>query len=136
MPKRGVPPVCILISDGECSDPMSAYDGAISDLLKLPWGAKAVRLAIGIKDEHHGYNREELLKFVSHKEIGVFEADTPEKLIGYVRWASTQATKAASSGRTATQAGGTEGESVHIPASVPDHIVDVPIGNVTANVPF
>ena len=70
MPQRGVPPVCILVSDGHCTNTESEYKRAINSLTRLPWGAKAVRLAIGMGEEGE-YNEEELLYFVSHKEIGV-----------------------------------------------------------------
>src|SRR5512136_3242129 len=48
MPRRGLPPVCILVSDGFCTDPREEYDTAIAELAKIPWGVKAVRLAIAI----------------------------------------------------------------------------------------
>ena len=41
MPRRGLPPVCILISDGFCTDPQEEYDAAIAELGKIPWGIKA-----------------------------------------------------------------------------------------------
>jgi uncharacterized protein YegL len=80
MPRRGYPPVCILISDGFCTDPVEEYDSAISELLALPWGNRAVRLAIAVGDPAQ-YNEHELLKFVSHREIGVLKADTPQNVI-------------------------------------------------------
>lgn len=98
MPRRGLPPVCILLSDGYCTDPSEEYDAAIAALVNLPWGKRAVRLAIGIGDSAN-YDEGELLKFVSHAEIGVLKADTPEKLVDYIRWASVAATVSASMGR-------------------------------------
>jgi uncharacterized protein YegL len=100
MPRRGLPPVCILVSDGYCTDPAAEYDAAIAELLKQPWGLKAVRLAIGISDGDSSYDEEQLLKFVSHPEVGVLHADTPQKLVQYIRWASVVASVGASLGRS------------------------------------
>jgi uncharacterized protein YegL len=103
MPPRGVPPVCILVSDGFCTDPPQEYDGSLSDLSKLPWGKKSVRLAIAIGDESE-YDEEELLKFVSHKEIGVLKAHTVQQLINYIKWASTTAVAASSQSKSKDKA--------------------------------
>jgi uncharacterized protein YegL len=103
MPRRGYPPVCILVSDGFCTDPAGQYDDAIRGLLQLPWALKAVRLAIAIGDESD-YDEAELLKFVSHPEVGVLKADTPQKLVGHIRWASVAASAGVSQGKS--RAGG------------------------------
>ena len=95
MPKRGYPPVMILMSDGFCTDSPGEYDTAIKELLDLPWGKKSVRLAIGIGAET-GYDENELLKFVSHPEIGVLKANTPEQLINFICWASVAASVSSS----------------------------------------
>ena len=99
MPRRGLPPVCILISDGFCTDPREEYDRAITDLGKIPWGVKAVRLAIAIGDESD-YNETELLKFVNQDQIGLLKAHSPEELVSYIKWASVSASVASSRGRS------------------------------------
>lgn len=104
MPRRGYPPVCILVSDGFCTDPRDDYDRAIAEVLQLPWGKKAVRLAIAIGNESD-YDEKELLKFVSHAEIGVLKADTPQKLVTYIKWASVTASVGVSQGKSKTGAG-------------------------------
>ncbi|WP_217596436.1 VWA domain-containing protein [Cohnella sp. GbtcB17] len=101
MSRRGYPPVCILLSDGFCTDPVEEYEAAIQQLNSLPWGRKAVRLVIAIGNESE-YDEEQLLKFVSHKEIGVLHADTPEKLTEYIKWASVSASVGASVGKSNT----------------------------------
>lgn len=98
MPRRGFPPVCILISDGHCTDSEADYDLAIKRLTEIPWGMKAVRLAIGVGDD---YSTEELLKFVSHKDVGVLDARTADQLIQYIKWASIAASISASAGKSA-----------------------------------
>lgn len=99
MPRRGLPPVCILVSDGFCTDPREEYDSAIADLAKIPWGVKAVRLAIAIGDESD-YNETELLKFVNQDQIGLLKAHSPEELVSYIKWASVSASVASSRGRS------------------------------------
>jgi uncharacterized protein YegL len=117
MPRRGLPPVCILISDGFCTDPSEEYDAAIAELNKLPWGIKAVRLAIAIGDESD-YNETELLKFVNQKAVGLLKAHTPEELLGYIKWASVSASVASSRGRS-RETGMSEDSNVAIEAPPP-----------------
>jgi uncharacterized protein YegL len=118
MPRHGCPPVCILISDGYCTDREGEYDAAIADLLKHPWGRKAVRLAIGVGDESN-YDEDELLKFVSHPEIGVLKADTPGKLVHYIIWASVAATVGASVGKSKMGGARPDDPNVALPAPEP-----------------
>jgi uncharacterized protein YegL len=99
MPRRGLPPVCILISDGFCTDPREDYENAIAELGKIPWGVKAVRLAIAIGDESD-YNETELLRFVNQEQIGLLKAHSPEELVTYIKWASVSASVASSRGRS------------------------------------
>ncbi|MFZ0005219.1 MAG: vWA domain-containing protein [Methanoregula sp.] len=99
MPRRGLPPVCILISDGFCTDPQEEYDAAIAELGKIPWGIKAVRLAIAIGDESD-YNAPELIKFTNQESVGLIRAHSPEELVAYIKWASVSASVASSRGRS------------------------------------
>jgi uncharacterized protein YegL len=128
MPRHGCPPVCILISDGACTDPEGAYEAAVADLVKLPWGRRAVRLAIGVGDDSD-YDEDELLKFVSHREIGVLKADSPGKLVHYIVWASVAASVGASVGKSRMGASGAEETNVAIPSPEPlpaaSHHLDV-----------
>lgn len=114
MPKRGFPPVCILVSDGFCTDIDSEYNAAIKELLDLPWGKKAVRLAIAIGDES-GYDEKQLLKFVSHPEIGVLKAHTPEQLINYIIWASVSASVSSSVNRSSGGGKGSQNVIINPP---------------------
>ena len=99
MPHKGYPPVCILVSDGYCTDSQEEYDSAIFQLNAIPWGKKAVRLAIAIGSESD-YDEKELLKFVNHPEVGVLKADNPQMLINYIKWASVSASLGASQGKS------------------------------------
>lgn len=99
MPRRGYPPVCILISDGFCTDGEEEYDGAIALLDAIPWGKKAVRLSIGVGDAGD-YDENELLKFSNHPEVGLLKAQNAAALVQYIKWASTAAALGASIGKS------------------------------------
>jgi uncharacterized protein YegL len=91
MGRRAFPPVYILLSDGYCTDTDEKYDAAINKLNSIPWGRKAVRLVIAIGNEGD-YDEDQLLKFTNHKEdAGILKASNPERLVGYIKWASTTA---------------------------------------------
>lgn len=91
MTERGLPPVLILISDGQPTDDISK---GLQAIMEQQWGKKAVRLAIAIgKDADHDV----LQKFIGHAEIKPFQADKPEELTRYIKVASTVAIKLASS---------------------------------------
>lgn len=102
MGTRNVPPVCILISDGYCTSGDSEYKSAIEKLDSIPWGKKAVRLSIGIKDTNYGYNKDELDMFISpylkdiENAVETLHADNPKKLLNYIKTASTTASVGAS----------------------------------------
>jgi uncharacterized protein YegL len=84
MGQRNLPPVIILMSDGEATDD---YEGGISALLSIPWGKKSVRIAIAIGNDA---NIAELSKFCSNpKENPPLVADRASDLIRYIKWAST-----------------------------------------------
>ncbi|WP_042013884.1 vWA domain-containing protein [Aeromonas fluvialis] len=98
---RNVPPVCILLSDGYCTDEPDHYQAAIQALDNSPWGKKAVRISIGIGQSDIDYNKEELDQFISpylRKEgnVETLQADSPRKLVHFIRTASTVATTSAS----------------------------------------
>ena len=99
MPKRGVPPVMVLISDGGNTDG-TAYEDAIDLLNKEPWGAKAIRLSIGIGDR---FDRKQLEKFTNHPEVGVLEAKNAVDLANCIKYATV--TASISAGRSVTDSG-------------------------------
>ena len=81
--------------------------------MALPWGKKAVRLSIGIGEGDGDYDEAGLLKFVSHPEVGVLKADSPQRLVQFIKWASINASIGASAGRG--QAGAAGGANVMLP---------------------
>lgn len=131
MPQRGLPPVCVLISDGYCTDPTSDYQQAIRRLLSLPWGKRTVRLAIGIGQPGVDYDEASLKEFISHEEIGVLPATSPEKLTHYLKWASVSATMAASN--PASNLGDVAGDNPHTTLNPPPPLEDDPFGAATSD---
>jgi uncharacterized protein YegL len=91
MSDRALPPVLVLISDGQ---PTDDFDAGLKTLLEQPWGKKAVRIAIAIgQDADH----EVLQKFIGHSELKPLAANSPEALVRHIKWASTAVLKSASS---------------------------------------
>ncbi len=83
MSDRALPPVLVLISDGQ---PTDDYIGGLKKLLHQPWGQKAVRIAIGIgKDADMGI----LQQFISKGVGEPLVANNAEALTRYIKWAST-----------------------------------------------
>jgi uncharacterized protein YegL len=91
MPRKGFPPVMVLLSDGDNTDG-AAYEKAIAQLNNEPWGRKAIRIAIGIGN---GYNRAQLEKFTNRPDIGVLEAKNTVDLANYVQFAIVTASLSA-----------------------------------------
>ena len=60
MPDRALPPVLVLVSDGQ---PTDDFQGGLRELLGKPWGGKAIRMAIAIGRDA---DQEVLQKFINH----------------------------------------------------------------------
>jgi uncharacterized protein YegL len=93
MPQRALSPVVVLLSDGR---PTDDYEIALRDLLRLPWGQHAVRLAVAIGRDA---DRDVLRQFIADPAVSPLEANSPEALARQMRWVSTVALDAASSPR-------------------------------------
>jgi uncharacterized protein YegL len=91
MTERGLPPVLILISDGQPTDDITK---GLQAIMEQQWGRKAVRLAIAIGED---VDLDVLQKFIGHPEIKPLQANNPEALTRYVKWASTAVLKSVSS---------------------------------------
>ena len=84
MPDRALPPVLVLLSDGQ---PTDDYKVGLVKLLSLPWGKKSVRVAISIGDDAIINMLEE---FTGNKEL-VLNAKNSTDLVNMIKWASTLA---------------------------------------------
>jgi uncharacterized protein YegL len=91
MPPRALPPVLVLLSDGQ---PTDNFDRGLKSLFDQPWGKKAVRIAIAIGDDA---DQEILQRFIGHPEFKPLQANNAESLVRYIKWASTEVLKSASS---------------------------------------
>jgi uncharacterized protein YegL len=113
MTDRALPPVLVLISDGQ---PTDDFTGGLQALMNEPWGRKAVRIAIAIGED---VDQEVLKRFIGNPELKPLQANNPEALIKYIRWVSTAVLKSASSPASQTMAASVAGLNVPIPA-MPD----------------
>jgi uncharacterized protein YegL len=113
MTDRALPPVLVLISDGQ---PTDDFAGGLLALMNEPWGRKAVRIAIAIGEDA---DQEVLKRFIGNPELRPLQANNPEALIKYIRWVSTAVLKSASSPASQTLAASVAGLNVPIPA-MPD----------------
>lgn len=112
MADRALPPVLVLITDGQ---PTDDFAGGLKELMNQPWGQRAVRIAIGIG---HDVNYDVLQKFIGNPEIKPLQANSPEALVNYIHWASTIPLKAASNPPSVPQKGGPQGNVV-VPSPPP-----------------
>lgn len=91
MPPRALPPVLVLVSDGQ---PTDKFDAGLQALMEQPWGKKAVRIAIAIGEDA---DLTVLQRFIGHPEFKPLQANNAESLVRFIRWASTEVLKSASS---------------------------------------
>jgi uncharacterized protein YegL len=113
MSDRALPPVLVLISDGQ---PTDDYAGGIKALMAEPWGKKAVRIAIAIGEDA---DQEVLRKFIGNPELKPLQANNPEALIKYINWVSTAVLRSASAPPSQTFDNSTPSTNVPIPV-IPD----------------
>ena len=84
MTDRALPPVLVLLSNGQ---PTDDYKKSLDKLLHLPWGKKAVRIAISIGQDA---DDDVLEQFTGNREL-VLQANNPQALVKMIKWASTAA---------------------------------------------
>jgi len=115
MTDRALPPVLVLLSDGQ---PTDNYTKGIDALMAQNWGKKAVRIAIAIGEDA---DLEALQKFIGNTEIKPLQANNPEALVRYIKWVSTVVLQSASSpaSQTSTDAP-TSNVAVPAPVAVDD----------------
>ena len=110
MTDRALPPVLVLISDGQ---PTDDFEGGLNALMRQPWGKKAVRIAIAIGNDA---NHSVLQKFIGHPELKPLQADNPESLVKQIKWVSTAVLEAAASPPSQTKGNSLPKANVPIPA--------------------
>ncbi len=120
MTDRALPPVLVLISDGQ---PTDDYKKGLQELLDQPWGKKAVRIAIAIGADA---DLDVLQKFIGNPEILPLQANSPENLVKYIRWVSTVVLKSASAPASQTAADPSTAPNVPVPVAPPAVDADEP----------
>ncbi|MFM8524036.1 MAG: vWA domain-containing protein [Cyanobacteriota bacterium] len=137
MEARALPPVLVLISDGQ---PTDDFEQGLSRLMRQPWAQKAVRLAIAMG---HDADLEVLQQFIGpdpqprlpdgevpgasgHQPRATTRSRSPRRplqasnatsLAQYIQWASTAVVGAAS--RPASRLGGTPSDAGLNPTNIP-----------------
>lgn len=99
MGERALPPVIVLLSDGQ---PTDDYRKSLEKFQRLPWVRKAVKIAISIGQDA---DDDVLLEFTGNREL-VLQANNAKMLAKMIKWAST-AVSAVSAG--ASNAGNDSG---------------------------
>jgi len=84
MTDRALPPVLVLLSDGQ---PTDDFKKSLDKLLRLPWGKKSVRIAVSIGQDA---DDDVLQQFTGNREL-VLQANNPQALVKMIKWASTAA---------------------------------------------
>lgn len=128
MSERALPPVLVLVSDGQ---PTDDFDGGLKALMDQPWGKKAVRVAISIGRDA---DPEVLQKFIGNSELKPLAANSPEALVRHIKWASTAVLKSASSPASGadTPAPDAPAASVPIPTAAAAPNAAAPAGGAQA----
>ena len=113
MPARALPPVIVLLSDGQ---PTDDYKKGLDKLKAFPWFKKAVKIAISIGQDA---DDDVLLEFTGNREL-VLQANNPTALVKMIKWASTTASM------------------VSAPSSKPMNVdvASTPVGATPADDPF
>jgi uncharacterized protein YegL len=120
MPERGLPPVLVLLTDGQ---PTDDFNSGLKSLLEQPWGKKAVRIGIAIGDDA---DEDVLRKFIGNPEVPPLKAANAPDLVKKIKWASTVPLKAASNPASRTKDQPDTG-NVPIPAPPLDTVSDVSV---------
>ena len=109
MPERALPPVLVLISDGQ---PTDNWKEGLKKLMEQPWGKKAVRIGIAIGSDA---DITSLQEFIGNNELKPLNAHNPESLVKYIKWVSTAVVKSASAPASKTKDSTLPASNVEIP---------------------
>lgn len=114
MPSSGLPPVLILVSDGQ---PTDDFNVGLKAVLDQPWGKRAVRIGVAIGEDA---DLDVLQKFIGNTEVKPLVASNVQDLVKKIKWASTVPLKAASNPASRTKDTPGSGANVQIPAPPSD----------------
>ncbi len=124
MEERALPPVLVLISDGQ---PTDDFETGLATLMRQPWAQKAVRLAIALG---HDADLEVLQQFIGPEPPGggrsprrPLQASHATSLARYIQWASTAVVGAASMPASRVQEQGDSNVNIPLP-DLPPTLLD------------
>ena len=127
--ERALPPVLVLISDGQ---PTDDFDAGLAKLMREPWAQKAGRLAIAMG---HDADLEVLQHFIGPEPSGggksprrPLQASNATTLAQYIQWASTAVVGAASMPASRLNEAADEGGNIPLP-DLPPTLLD-PVDDV------
>jgi len=86
-------PVLVLVTDGH---PTDDFESGLQALLATPLGKKAVRIAIAIGDDADQEPLQDFIDDPTDPTRTVLQANNPETLLSYIKWASTSVLTAVS----------------------------------------
>jgi uncharacterized protein YegL len=117
---RQFPPVLCLVSDGR-PDSVGEFEKRLAELKADPWGARALRVAIGIGNEATSPPGLDVLQsFVGNIELPVLAANNAQDLVNMIRFVSTVVTDSASKPPSQTPAGSSQTSApTNIPLAAP-----------------
>jgi uncharacterized protein YegL len=93
LPGRQLPPVIVLITDGQPTDP---FEPGLKALLASKYGAVSLRVAIAIGSDA---DLSVLQRFIGHPEFKPLRANNAQDLVDRIKWATSATVKTVSSGR-------------------------------------
>lgn len=122
MPSRALPPVLVLLTDGQ---PTDNHKKGFEALTKLPWFKKSVRIAVSIgKDAVDSV----LQEFTGNREL-VLQANNAEDLVKAIKWASTVASVVSQPGTAVKKDQENHGDSAgHDNDNILPMLPDIPVG--------
>lgn len=82
IPNRSLRPIVVLLSDGWPND---NYERNLNRFLNLPWGKKAIKIAIAIGRDAD----KDILGSFTQDPTLVLEANNPTSLVNFIKWTST-----------------------------------------------
>ena len=114
MPERGLKPIVVLLSDGMPNDD---WEPNLERFLSLPWGRKALKIAIAIGKDA---DRNSLSRFTTDPEM-VLDANTTTNLKNFIKWTSTLVTHNSKDIREKDENGKMIAAALKLPVAVPVH---------------
>lgn len=118
MPENGLPPLLVLISDGQ---PTDDFNAGLKALMSEPWGKKSVRISIAIGSDA---DRSVLQKFIGDPERTPLDAKNAPDLVACIKWASTVALRVVSSPKSSPQGAPNSGSVSLPPSPMPSANID------------